>query len=379
MNHKQKNKNSYMLSGSLARRGFMRWFHSFTGVKKDSGEKRRFFIEYLIMNPSLGKEHPILGQYPFYKKRGMKPSYVLVKAGAFPDSDGQDGIQLNAFYPISSLKTADAPFVLQIDECFYSENSISGFVSVTDKEARHKSFMTDPGNMEWKLSVHKSLSCDMGFVTSPFCTALGVLSSFWHAEGLQTFYKGTVCLNNDIYEVEPSGCRGYADKNWGKSTNDPLLLITSSNLKSEKNEKESKHTALAISGCFPRFLFIPLKRRLMIQLTYMGENFKFNFADRKNPSICKWKTKETKKRNIWQIKAQNKDAIIKISLNCTKDSFMKLLYERPDGTLPKNPVLGSGEGMGTLEIYKKMSGALVLEDTLKIEDALCLYQQTTQL
>lgn len=374
MNISDQNKNSYMLRGPLARRGFVRWFHSFIGVQPETGEKRRFFIEYQILNPALGKDQPILGQYPFYKKRGIKPSYVLVKAGAFPDADGYGDTQLNAFYPISSLKAAENPFVFQSENCFYSETHIEGYVDVTTEEAHHRSFMTDAGYMEWYLDVHKAVACNMGFITGPLCTLIGALSSFWHAEGVRTFYKGYVSLNGVTFAVEPASCYGYADKNWGRRADNPLLLLSSPHLVSSLSQKEYKHSSLVVAGCFPRILFIPLKRRLIIQLTHMGEEFEFHFAHIKNISRCKWNIKETNKRYIWHIKAQNKDAVIKISLNCTKAHLMELLYEGPDGELPVKPILCGGNGMGNVEIYRKTDGDLILLDTLKAEDVLCVYQ-----
>ena len=85
MNLSDLKRNSYMLRGSMAKRGYVRWWHSFTGVCADSLETRTFFVEYFVINPRLGGNQPILGQHPYYKKRGMKPSYVMVKAGVFPD------------------------------------------------------------------------------------------------------------------------------------------------------------------------------------------------------------------------------------------------------------------------------------------------------
>lgn len=374
MNKSDHAKNSYMLRGSLAKRGFVRWFHFFTGIQRETGERRSFFIEYQILNPSLGKEQPVLGQYPYFKKRGIKPSYVLIKAGALPDADGSGGTQLNAFYPISSLRAADNPFVFQVEDCFYSETHIEGYVDVTSEEACHRSFMTDAGCIEWNLEVHKAVACNMGFITGPFCTAAGALADFWHAEGVRTFYRGWISLNGVRYEAEPESCYGYADKNWGKRANHPLLLLSSAHLISRQNHKEYKHSSLVVTGCFPKLLFIPLKRRLMIQLTHMGEEFEFHFARISNISKCKWKIRETNRRYIWHIKAHNKNALIKISLSCTKAQLMKLLYEGPDGELPDEPILCGGNGIGTVEIYRKSDSALELLDTLGVEEALCMYQ-----
>ena len=373
MNHSDLDRNAYMLRGPLAKRGLVRWFHSFKGVSANTGDVRTFFVEYLVMNPALGKEQPILGQHPYFKKRGMKPSYAMVKVGVFPDAYGE-GKQLSVYYPITALKTTKNPFVLQTDDCFYSENRIAGAVEVSREEARHRSFMSDSGSMEWNLEVHKAVACHTGFIANPFFTAIGALESFWHGEGIRTFYRGTVTLDDISYQVMPDTCYGYADKHWGRGFNKPVLRIASAHLTSKLTGKELKHSVLAIDGCCPKFLCFPLRRKLMIQLTHAGEDFEFHFALPKTLARCKWKAKETNKRFIWQIMAQNKNALIKLSVNCTKEQMMALLYETPDGILPTAKLFSGGTGNGTLELYRCTGGKAQLIDILAIEDALCQYQ-----
>ncbi|MCM1044937.1 MAG: hypothetical protein NC417_05470 [Candidatus Gastranaerophilales bacterium] len=374
MNRSDLDRNAYMLHGSLARRGYMSWYHSFRGVQPDTREVRTFFIEYRILNPALGGEQPILGQHPYFKKRGMKPSYILVKTGVFPNADDMDGMQLNAYYPISSLKSAKEPFILQAEDCFYSENHITGFVEISREEARHRSFMTDEGYMEWDLEVHKAVSCHTGFLSGLFCTAIGALTSFWHGEGIRTFYRGTVSLNGVLYEVSPETSYGYADKHWGRSFNSPLLRFASGHLISKSTGNEYKNSALTIDGCCPKLFFIPLRRKLFIQLTYRGEDFEFHFADPRDPARSKWSIKETDKRYIWHIKAQNRNAVIKISLSSLKAQMMELTYESPSGSLPAQPLLSGGSGTGTIQIFRRSRDGLQLIDTIAISDALCEYQ-----
>lgn len=180
MNLFDPNRNAYMLHGTLAKKGYMRWWHSFTGVQPYSRERRTFFVEYFIINPALGGDRTILGQHPYYKKRGMKPSYVMVKAGVFPDSNGNPGRQLHAFYPVSSLKVAQHPLHIEVEDCLFSENHIAGFLNVTDAEAGHRAFMTDAGYMEWDLELHKDIACHTGAIANRFFTA----SMLWKAFGM---------------------------------------------------------------------------------------------------------------------------------------------------------------------------------------------------
>ena len=39
-----------MLKGSLKKKGYDWWWHSFTGYHKTTGKPKSFFIEYFIMN-----------------------------------------------------------------------------------------------------------------------------------------------------------------------------------------------------------------------------------------------------------------------------------------------------------------------------------------
>ncbi len=375
MNQFDTNRNAYMLRGSLAKKGYMRWWHSFTGVQPDTGETRTFFVEYFVINPALGGDQPILGQHPYFKKRGMKPSYAMVKAGVFPDRYGNEGKQLHAFYPISSMRVAQNPLHVEIEDCMLSENRISGYIDVTEEEAKHRSFMTDAGSMEWNLEIHKAIACHTGAIANPLFTALSALESFWHGEGIRTYFRGNVCLDGVVYEISTDTCYGYADKHWGRSFNKPWLQLASCCLVSERTGKVLKHSAIAIDGCCPKLFFLPLRRKLMIQLTYTGEDFEFSFTRPDTFSRSRWKIKTTNKRHIWHIMAQNKDAVIKIVGNSMRDEMMTLDYETPDGNKPAAPLYAGGNARGKIELYRRIPGDLQWIDTLTIRSGLWEYQR----
>lgn len=364
-------RNSYMLRGSLAKKGYMRWWHSFTGIHPETGQARTFFIEFFIINPKLGGEHPILGQHPYFRKRGMKSSYVMVKAGVFPDQEGDAGRQLHAFYPISALRATGNPLIMQLEgehvgSCLYSENKLQGSIDVTLAESRHRCFMTDAGHMEWDLEVRKAVSCHTGIFGGKFLQALNALDSYWHGEGIRSFFQGSVTLDDVTYEVIPEQSYGYADKHWGRSFNRPLFQFACGKLASQRTGKELRHSVLAVNGFCPRFLWFPLRNRLMLQLSYMGEDFEF--------TRCKWETKETDKRFIWHILAQNKTAVLKISGSCTKAEMLHLRYELPEGRRLKQPLWAGSAGVGTIQLYRKNKNGRELDDTLALEGALCIYR-----
>ncbi len=371
MNLSDLTRNSHMLRGSLAKRGYMRWWHSFSGVQPGTGEARTFFVEFFIINPGLGAARPILGQHPYFKKRGMRPSYVMIKAGAFPDEEGNGGRQFHAFYPISALQATGSPLVMQIeDPCtgpfLYSEDRIAGNLEVTPKEARHRSRMTEAGTMEWDVKVQKAVSCHTGGLCNRLAEAFRRLDSFWHGEGIRSFFQGSVTLDGVSYEVTPGTSYGYADKHWGRSFNRPWFQFACGKLLSLRSDKELRHSVVALDCLRLRFLLFPLRPRLMLQLTYMGESFQF--------ARCKWETKETGKRFVWHVLAQNKNMVVKLSGSCTKRQMLHLQYEDPDGDREDAPLWGGGGGIGTLQLFRKTSGGRECMDTLKLSDALCIYR-----
>ena len=352
----------------------MCWWHSFEGTDTVTGITRTFFIEYRIINPGYISNRPILGQQPYYRKKGLAPAYVMVKAGVFP-TDELPGKQITNYFPTADLKTASHPFYLSVGDCSFSEDRTNGYISVSDSSAAHPYFMSDEGTMEWDLEIFKSIACHTGFACSPFMTMLGAFDSFWHAEGIRASFHGSVTLDDVTYEVLPETSFGYADKHWGKKYNSPRLHLSSCKLRSKRTGNLLKYSALAIDGCCPRVFFFPLRPKLMVQLTYTGEDFCFPILKPGIISRVLWKKKETKKRFVWHIKGQNNKSLIKISMNSLKSDMMALDYEEPSGHREKAPLYAGANGLGTIELYRITPNGKQWIDTLEIENAFCEYQK----
>jgi len=369
MNLSDLERNSYMLRGSSAKRGYLRWWHSFLGAHVETGEVRTFFVEFFVINPGLGCDQPILGQHPYFKRRGRKPSYVMINAGVFPDENG-DGRQLHAFYPLTSLQTTGSPLVMQGNDSsagnfFYSEDRIMGRMNVTPLQARHRSLMTDAGSMEWDVKVNKTISCHTGILGGRLIQALNLLDHYWHGEGVRSFFQGYVLLDGVRYEVTPECSYGYADKHWGRSLNIPWFQLACGKLFSGCTDSILRHSALAVNSFYPHFLWFTLRRRFLLQLTYMGEDFEFKH--------CKWEVIETGNRLIWHMLAHNRTAVLKLSVSCKKENLLNLRYESPDGQMPKPPLQAGADGIGTAKLYRKTPDGRELLDTFRLQNALCFY------
>ena len=55
-------KNREMPAGKYKKNGFVCWRHVFTGLNVKTGDKKTFFIECFIVNPSRLSEQPVFGQ-----------------------------------------------------------------------------------------------------------------------------------------------------------------------------------------------------------------------------------------------------------------------------------------------------------------------------
>ena len=101
-------RNEYMLVGGQAKCGYDWWWHSFTGRHEKTGEEKAFFVEFFLCNPASGKEEPIFGQLLENKEKGIKPSYLMVKGGAW----GENATQLHRFFDGKMLKYKNLHHIL---------------------------------------------------------------------------------------------------------------------------------------------------------------------------------------------------------------------------------------------------------------------------
>ena len=108
-------KNEFMLTGPLRRKGYDWWWHSFTGRHANTGEERAFFIEFFVCNPALGWDKPVLGQLPENRKRGKRPSYLMVKAGTWGEEVEWTKGEVNADAFIAALKEIGYDGCLAVD------------------------------------------------------------------------------------------------------------------------------------------------------------------------------------------------------------------------------------------------------------------------
>ncbi len=364
-------RNAFMLTGSFARKGYDWWWHSFTAVNRTTREECPFFIEYFVCNPALGGKEPVLGQLPANKEKGIRPSYLMVKAGCW----GKNKKQLHRFFGWDDVKvTLGAPFELQAGDCSASDTVLCGSVSLTEEEvAAHPEYMCDAGSMEWHLTVEKQIAYNVGYGASGLFRAIKAFEMYWHAEGIKSAYEGTIIMDGEIYDVIPKRCFGYADKNWGRGFTTPWVWLSSNCLYSVKTGKLLKNSAFEVGGGRPKIYFLPLNRKLLGGMYYEGEEFEFNFSKFWQKPATRFAYNEDEKYIYWKVWQESSKAVIKINVRCKKADMLLVNYEAPDGSKRHNRLWNGGNGIGRIQLFRKTSDGLELVDDMKATHIGCEY------
>ena len=181
-------RNIYMLTGKLARRGYDWWWHSLSATDRQTGQRQPFFIEYFVINPALGGEVPIFGQLPENRARGQRPSYAMLKAGTWQPGSS---VQIHNFYGIDDYSARSTPLRVQIGPHVLTESQLSGAVRLTPEEAAaHPEYISDPGEMSWQLTAEKVLSYSLGYGASRLFRVLNAFQMYWHVQGMLTRFSG---------------------------------------------------------------------------------------------------------------------------------------------------------------------------------------------
>lgn len=343
-------RNKWMLTGSFAKQGYDWWWHSFTGVHSETGEERPFFIEFFTCNPALGGKEPIFGQLPQNKANGIKPSYLMVKAGGW----GEDAKQLHRFFGWDNVNLKKGtPFSVEADDCVCTENHIKGSVKVTKEESEaHPEYMCQWGEMEWDIKIDKQVSFNVGYGASNIFQTLKAFEMFWHAEGIKTMYEGYVIIDGEKYDIIPEKSYGYADKNWGKDFTSPWVWLSSCDLTSKITGKKLENSAFDIGGGRPKVGPIALERQLLSDFWYEGKSYEFNFSKFWKNVKTEFESHETDTQIVWHVDQKAGKYRMISDITCEKKDMLFVNYEAPDGQKRHNRLWNGGNGVGVIKLYE---------------------------
>lgn len=362
-NRSDKVKNNYMLEGSLAKKGYDWWWHSFTGYDEETNEEKSFFIEFFIINPKKSSKRATFGSW------GETPSYLMVKAGCW----GNDHTELNRFFPLSCVHIASsAPFSIGANDCFCSEDRLRGSINISEDDVKlHPEYMSNSGSISWKLKIKKEIAFNVGYGTSFLFRKIKAFQMYWHAEGMKSLFDGEVIFNGRRYIVEGDKSYGYADKNWGRDFTSPWVWLSSNDLYSENLNKKLDNSVFDIGGGRPKVYFIPFNKKLLGAMYYEGKEFEYNFSKFWQLSKCKFDCKILDDKVMWDIAFENKKSKMEIHVECLKSDMLLINYEAPDGVKRHNNLYNGGTGFGTIKLYEKNKKDLTLIDTLLCKHVGC--------
>ncbi len=360
-------RNACQLYGRQAKCGYDWWWHSFTAHHAETGKEKAFFIEYFACNPALGGAEPVFGQLPENKSAGIRPSYIMVKAGTW----GEDAVQLHRFFDWENARIdMGVPFSVTACDCFLSENEMHGSISISEKDAElHPEWLCGSGEISWDLKIYKQTSFNVGYGAGSLFRKLQLFEMFWHAEGMKSGFSGEIIFNGERYIVSPENCYGYADKNWGKDFTSPWVWLSSNNLTSEITGKKLNDSVFDIGGGRPKVGPVALPRKLLSAFWYEGIGYEFNFSKFWTFTRTSFECRETDTQIIWHIEQKTWRNRMVTDITCEKKDMLLVNYEAPTGEKRHNRLWNGGNGRGTVELYR--DGKLI--DRIHAESVGCEY------
>ena len=360
-----------MLRGPLARKGYDWWWHSFTAQDAETGEDKPFFIEFFLCNPALAEEEPVLGQLPENRRLGKRPSYLMVKAGAW----GEDHCQLHRFFAWKDvILRGKAPYRVEAGDCLASETELKGSVTVGREEAAaHPEWMCDAGTISWDLTVDKQIAFNVGYGAGKLLRDAEAFAMYWHAEGMKSAFSGEIVFNGRRYLVTPEKCYGYADKNWGRDFTSLWVWLSSNCLVSRKTGEPLSNSVFDIGGGRPKIYFVPLDRRLLGVFWYEGREYDFNFSKLRLRVKTEFSFEDREDLAVWHVRQENVNAVMETEIFCRKADMLLVNYEAPDGSKRHNRLWNGGNGWGTIRLYDKKNGQPELVDEVTATHVGCEY------
>lgn len=358
-------RNRFMLTNRLARRGYDWWWHSFTARHEKTGAEKAFFIEYFVCNPALGGAEPLFGG------DRAAPAYGMIKAGCW----GADARQIHNFFGTASIDIAPgAALSMRMGQNSLTETAMAGACQMSPAAAAAQpESMSDAGSLRWDLRIDKQIHYSVGAGASAAARVLDLFEMYWHAEGIKTAYAGWVELDGERYLVNPETCFGYADKNWGSNFTSPWLWIASCDLVSQATGKRLDNSALEIGGGRPKVLGVALDNRVLAYLAYEGTGYDFNFSKPWQTSRVDFGFVEGESENRWRVTARNRTAQMEVDLVCPRNEMLLMRYQSPDGARRHNRLWNGGTGTGEIRLFARDRDRVVPIDTITMGHVGCEY------
>ena len=376
MNSNTKISNDYKFgfTGAKKKLGINNWRFVFNAVNTFSGAEQMFYIEFEMLNAWTSVESVQLGFKPRvnisaddlqYALAGtdsaksisteeiVQPSYCAVRIGSF----GKEGKQLCSYYPVKQVKFNNKPFEIIVDNKYFNENKIGGFINVPEEEkAAHPELLCDSGYAKWDLSYTIKKDYKNGYKSDLIR---------WFPFGLQTEFSGTIHFDGTEYAVDPRRCSGYSERFWGKGIPEPYFHLSSANLTSVISGKTLFESSFAVNGIFDeRVSFIGKFEDIDIELCADGSKRQFSVV---------WDCTQNPEENLlhWSVSLNSKEWVIDIDVFCKIRELNDRTIELPEGRRKVLNLLEGGAGTGEIKLYKHIGNTLEQIEHATLTKVIC--------
>lgn len=374
------------LTGAKKKTGINYWRFFFNGVEAISGAEQMFFVELEMINPWLSPSEVQLGFKPRVKltaddlqyalagtqsaqsldtEQIIQPSYCAIRIGML----GIHAKQLCYYFPVKEIQFNNKPFELTIGNKYFSEDKISGFLSVSKEDkAAHPEFFCDDGYVTWDLNYDIDAQSVKGYDAS------GVR---WFPDGLHTNFTGKISFDGTDYLVVARRSNGYVDRYWGNSTPEPWFHLSTSNLTSDITGRMLFNSSFSIQGVFnDRISFVGKFED--IEIEFCADASKRQYSAIWDCSQMPERPDPEENELHWSVSLSNKSWVIDIDVYCKIKELYNRKLELPEGSRKVLNVLEGASGIGEVKLYKKIGNTLEQIEHAKLAKVICEFGQNEE-
>ena len=378
-NNKISNDYKFGFTGAKKKLGINTWRFVFNAVNTSTGAEQMFYIEFEMLNPWTSSDTVQLGFKPRvnisaedlqYALAGtdsaknlsteaiVQPSYCAVRVGSY----GKEGKQFCSYYPVKQVKFSSKPFEIIVDNKYFNENKIGGFINVPQEEvAAHPELLCDYGYAKWDISYTVKKDYKNGYKSDLIR---------WFPFGLQTEFSGTIHFDGTEYAVDPRRCCGYSERFWGKGLPEPFFHLSAANLTSVISGKTLFDSSFAVCGIFDeRVSFTGKFEDIDIELCADGSKRQFSVVW----DCAQMPENDNPEDNLlhWSTSLNSKEWVIDIDVFCKIRELNNRTIELPEGQRKILNLLEGGTGTGEIKLYKHIGNTLEQIEHATLQKVFC--------
>ncbi|MCR4734905.1 MAG: hypothetical protein K5829_07880 [Treponema sp.] len=379
-------KSRFGYTNSRKKANLNRWRFFFNGVERISGTENKFFLELEFLNPWLSPSEVQLGFKPrinistddlqyalagtkaaenLVSEELVKPSYIVVRIGMI----GQSPKQLCAYHNQQETVIAAKPFSIQVANKIFTENKLSGFISITEEEKqKHPELFSESGFAKWDLTYEIQKDFSDGYKNK---------SEVWFPFGIKTFFTGFVSFDGADYIIDSRKGLGYTERYWSKSYPEEWFHISSTSMSSLISGKTLFDSSFAVQGKFEdRISFISDFEGS--EITFTADSPKRAYSNVFDCIQTPESEESDENKLHWSVSINSKLWVIDIDIFCKLTDLYNRTLEAPEGNRKVMNVVQSGTGVGEIKLFKRIRNDLEQIEYAKITKAVCEFGHTEE-